>query len=125
MQMINQGCIKVPSDWRSTLVIILNAVGIETKDEDVWIENGKAINIIEDLDGNIEDQLIAIVNSFNVFDIPVDISIDYSGDYKGRYITRNGELVDLGEYEVAIMEAHDDDLIKELESRGYKVTKEN
>lgn len=125
MQIINQGYIKVPSDWRSTLVVVLNAVGIETKDEDVWIENGKAINIIEDLHGYIEDNLASIVASFSVFDIPVDVSIDYCGDYKGKYIVRDGELISLNEYEIAIIEAHDCDLIKELENRGYKVTKEN
>ena len=125
MELINHGIIKVPSDWRSTLVIILNAVGITTENDDVYIEGEYAIRELEELYGDIEDELSAIVNSFGVFDVPVDVNVKYWGDYNGMYIVRNGVLVDLDENEVAIMDSSDNDLIKELESRGYTVTKEN
>ena len=49
MELINQGIIKVPSDWRSTLVIILNAVGITTENDDVYIEGEYAIRELEEL----------------------------------------------------------------------------
>lgn len=125
MQIINQGCIKVPSNWRSTLVIILNAVGITTENNDVYIEGTYAIREFEEFHGDIEDELSSIVNSFGVFDVPVDVNIKYWGDYNGMYIVRNGVLVDLDENEVSVMESDDNDLIKELESRGYTITKEN
>lgn len=123
MELINQGIIKVPSDWRSTLVIILNAVGITTENDDVYIEGEYAIRELEELYGDIEDELSAIVNSFGVFDVPVDVNVNYYGDYEGRYIVSDGDLIDLDKTEVAIMDSNDDDLIKELENRGYKVTK--
>ena len=125
MELINQGIIKVPSDWRSTLVIVLNAIGITTENDDVYIEGAYAIREFEEFHGDIEDELSSIVNSFGVFDVPVDVDIKYWGDYNGMYIVRNGILVGLDENEVAVMESNDNDLIKELESRGYKVTKEN
>ena len=125
MQIINQGTIKVPSNWKSTLVIILNAVGITTEDDDVYIEGEYAIRELDEFHGDIEDGLSSIVNSFGVFDVPVDVNVDYWGDYKGRYVVIDGELVNLDENEIFYMDAEDNDLIKELESRGYKVTKEN
>lgn len=124
MELINQGTIKVPSNWRSVLVIILNAVGITTEDNDVYIEGQYAIRELEELYGDIEDELSSVVNSFSVFGVPVDVNIKYWGDYNGMYIVKNGVLVGLDENEVAVMESNDDDLIKELENRGYKVTKE-
>ena len=124
MDVINRGTIKVPSNWRSTLVIILNAVGITTENDDVYIEGKYAIRELEE-DGDIEDELSAIVNSFGVFDVPVDVNVKYWGDYNGMYIVRNGVLVDLDENEVAVMESDDNDLIKEFESRGYTITKVN
>lgn len=125
MQLINQGTIKVPSDWKSTLVNILNAVGITTENDDVYIEGEYAIRELEEFHGDIEDELSSIVNSFSDFDVPIDVYIKYWGDYNGIYIVRDKNLVDLDEDEVAIVEAADDDLIKELERRGYTVTKEN
>ena len=125
MQIINQGIIKVPSDWRSTLVNILNAEGITTENDDVYIEGEYAIRELEEFYGDIEDELSSIVNLFSVFNVPIDVNIKYWGDYNGIYIVRDKNLVDLDEDEVAIVEAADDDLIKELERRGYTVTKEN
>lgn len=125
MQIINQGTIKVPSDWRSTLVNILNAEGITTENDDVYIEGEYAIRELEEFYGDIEDELSSIVNLFSVFNVPIDVNIKYWGDYNGIYIVRDKNLVDLDEDEVAIVEAADDDLIKELERRGYTVTKEN
>lgn len=125
MELINQGIIKVPSDWRSTLVIILNAVGITTENDDVYIEGEYAIRELEELYGDIENELSSIVNSFSIFDVPIDVNIKYWGDYEGRYIVSDGDLVDLDKTEVAIMDSDDNDLIKELENRGYTVTKAN
>lgn len=125
MELINSGTIKVPSDWRSTLVIILNAVGITTENDDVYIEGEYAIRELEELYGDIEDELSSIVNSFGAFYVPVDVNVKYWGDYNGMYIVRNGVLVDLDENKVAVMESDDNDLIKELENRGYTITKAN
>ena len=53
------------------------------------------------------------------------MSVNYYGDYEGRYIVSDGDLVDLDKTEVAIMDSDDNDLIKELENRGYTITKVN
>ena len=77
MQIINQGYIRVPSDWRSTLVNILNAEGITTENDDVYIEGEYAIRELEEFHGDIEDELSSIVNLFSVFNVPIDVNIKY------------------------------------------------
>ncbi len=123
MELINRGCIIVPPNAKSLLVIILDVVGFEFVDDNILVDGMYTVEINED--GDIEEKLRKVVNVFTALDIYINVSVNYYGDYEGRYIVSDGDLVDLDKTEVAIMDSDDNDLIKELESRGYKVTKAN
>lgn len=124
MQIINQGIISVPPNAKSLLVIILDVVGFEFVDDNILVDGIQATVEINE-DGDIEEKLRKVVNVFTALDIYINVSVNYYGDYEGRYIVSDGDLVDLDKTEVAIMDSSDDDLIKELENRGYTVTKAN
>lgn len=124
MQIINQGTITVPPNAKSLLVIILDVVGFEFVDDNILVDGIQATVEINE-DGDIEEKLRKVVNVFTALDIYINVSVNYYGDYEGRYIVSDGDLVDLDKTEVAIMDSSDDDLIKELENRGYTVTKAN
>ena len=124
MQIINQGSITVPPNAKSLLVIILDVVGFEFVDDNILVDGIQATVEINE-DGDIEEKLRKVVNVFTALDIYIDVSVNYYGDYEGRYIVSDGDLVDLDKTEVAIMDSSDNDLIKELENRGYTVTKAN
>ncbi|WP_270425421.1 hypothetical protein [Blautia intestinalis] len=126
MQIINQGGIEVPSEFETLLIVISDAAGFKEYDKtNIVVDRSKAILSLEEEYGDIEAKLSKIVDAFAALDIYIDVNVDYFGDYEGRYIVRDKKLVDLDEDEVVIMESNDDVLIKELESRGYTVTKEN
>lgn len=122
MTLYNNGTITVPSEWCKALLIAMELLDICF--EDIITNNGQSVASIN-IEGDIEDKLEELVEAFNDQDIPIEINITYYGDYDGKYIIRNGVLVDLDKDEVSIMESDDNTLIKELENRGYKVTKEN
>lgn len=124
MQIINQGIISVPPNAKSLLVIILDVVGFEFVDDNILVDGIQATVEVNE-DGDIEEKLRKVVNVFTALDIYINVSVNYYGDYEGRYIVSDGDLVDLDKTEVAIMDSSDDDLIKELENRGYTVTKAN
>ena len=121
MQMINNGTIEVPAKYREMLVVALISSGIRTESEDVYINNKKAVKIIQEVYGDIEDKLSAIVSSFNIFSIPIEVYITYDGDYIGGYVVRDGKLISLDEDEYIICSADDETLVDELKRRGYNV----
>lgn len=124
MQIINLGYIKVSSEFESLFVTILDAAGFEDAEDNVSVYEASATVEINE-DGDIEEKLRKVVDAFTALDIYINVSVNYYGDYEGRYIVSDGDLIDLDKTEVAIMDSNDDDLIKELENRGYTVTKEN
>ena len=123
MELINRGYIIVPPNAKSLLVIILDIVGFEFVDDNILVDGMHTVEINED--GDIEEKLRKVVNVFTALDIYINVSVNYYGDYEGRYIVSDGDLVDLDKTEVAIMDSDDNDLIKELENRGYTITKVN
>ena len=124
MQIVNHGIISIPEKWGiGALKFCLRYVGIDEEKIDVSIENDKVVANIEEYYGDIEENLIDLVNMFVVADIPIDIDIEYYGDYNGAYKVENDELVHLDSDDLIIKDSNDDDLIKELECRGYKIIK--
>lgn len=124
MQIINHGSIIVPPNAKSLLVTILDVVGFEFVDDNILVDEIQATVEINE-DGDIEEKLRKVVDAFTALDIYINVSVNYYGDYEGRYIVSDGDLIDLDKTEVAIMDSSDNDLIKELENRGYTVTKVN
>ena len=75
--------------------------------------------------GDIEDNLQEVKKLLNTVGIEVDFEITFSGDSDGKYIVNDdGDFEILSMEDTVIRDADTDDLIKELQKRGYSVTKE-
>ena len=72
--------------------------------------------------GDIDDDLTEALQRLKNNNIPIKGALDYYGDYDGRYVIENYECKNLDAQAVVIKDASDDDLIFELEARGYRVT---
>ena len=120
MTLYNDGTITVPSECDKALLIAMKLLDICL--EDIITNNGQSVAFIN-IEGDIEDKLEELVEAFNDQDIPIEINITYSGDYDGMYVVNNGKLEDIDIEDMTIREANDEMLIKELEDRGYKVSK--
>lgn len=123
MQMVNQGIISIPKEWEGALKFCLRCVGMDEEAVDITVENDKAIANIEEYYGDIEESLKDLVDMFVAADVPIDIDINYYGDYNGAYKVENDELICLDAEDLAVKKSNDDELIKELERRGYQVVK--
>lgn len=124
MQITNQGIISVPEANKENLINALNSIGMETSEADIWIEDGKAETSIEDVYGDIEDELYKLANSFITLGISIELEVDYYGDNNGKYVVENNKFINLSSEELVIKNAETQSLIDELEKRGYAVIKE-
>ena len=83
-----------------------------------------AIYDLDEITGDIEDDLVKVKDLLNMAGIEVIFKIKFSGDYNGKYIVNDdGEFETLSPEDAAIRDADTDDLVKELQKRGYSVTK--
>lgn len=122
MTLYNNGTITVPSEYNKALLIAMKLLDICF--EDIITDNGQSIASINNIEGDIEGELEGLVEVFDDQDIPIEINITYYGDYNGMYVVNNGKLEDIDIEDImTIREANDEMLIKELENRGYKVSK--
>ena len=121
MTLYNNGTITVPCEWCKALLIAMKLLNICF--EDIITDKGQSIASINNIEGDIEGELEELVEVFNDQDILIEINITYSGDYNGMYVVNNGKLEDIDIEDMTIREANDEMLIKELENRGYKVSK--
>lgn len=85
---------------------------------------GMAVYDLCEITGDIEDNLQEVKKLLNTVGIEVDFEITFSGDYNGKYIVNDdGEFEILSMEDAAIRDADTDDLVKELQKRGYSVIK--
>lgn len=90
---------------------------------DFYKHDGMAVYDLE-VTGDIEDELQEVKKLLNTVGIEVDFEITFSGDYDGKYIVNDdGNFEVLSSEDAAIRDTNTDDLIKELQKRGYSVTK--
>lgn len=108
------------------LIVAINATEIFGFDLDVtdfYKHDGMAVYDLE-VTGDIEDELQEVKKLLNTVGIEVDFEITFSGDYDGKYIVNDdGNFEVLSSEDAAIRDTNTDDLIKELQKRGYSVTK--
>lgn len=122
MQIINQGTIKVAEFYKDALLYGLSNINLEENAEtNVYIQNKRAILEFESYYGDIQPEISSLFNLFKIFGVRIDIDIEYSGDYEGKYVTRNGELIELSETDLVIDNTDDKTLVDELKRRGYNV----
>ena len=84
-----------------------------------YVEEGDDELEIPDQYGDCEDELNALHSEFS--SIIDDINVNYYGDYDGGYRIVDGKLKNFDISDLGIIDAQDEELIAELERRGYKV----
>ena len=126
MTYYNTGYIQVEEKDVKALIVAINATEIFGFDLDVtdfYKHDGMAVYDLE-VTGDIEDELQEVKKLLNTIGIEVDFEITFSGDYDGKYIVNDdGNFEVLSSEDAAIRDTNTDDLIKELQKRGYSVTK--
>lgn len=126
MTYYNTGYIQVEEKDVKALIVAINATKIFEFDLDVtdfYKHAGMAVYDLE-VTGDIEDELQEVKKLLNTVGIEVDFGITFSGDYDGKYIVNDdGDFEVLSSENAVIRDANTDDLIKELQKRGYSVTK--
>lgn len=126
MTYYNAGYIQVEEKDVKALIVAINATEIFGFDLDVtdfYKHDGMAVYDLE-VTGDIEDELQEVKKLLNTVGIEVDFGITFSGDYDGKYIVNDdGDFEVLSSENAVIRDANTDDLIKELQKRGYSVTK--
>lgn len=126
MTYYNTGYIQVEEKDVKALIVAINATKIFEFDLDVtdfYKHAGMAVYDLE-VTGDIEDELQEVKKLLNTVGIEVDFEITFSGDYDGKYIVNDdGDFEVLSSENAVIRDTNTDDLIKELQKRGYSVTK--
>lgn len=126
MTYYNTGYTQVEEKDVKALIVAINATEIFGFDLDVtdfYKHDGMAVYDLE-VTGDIEDELQEVKKLLNTVGIEVDFEITFSGDYDGKYIVNDdGNFEVLSSEDAAIRDTNTDDLIKELQKRGYSVTK--
>lgn len=111
--------------WLNERWMIANTeiFGFDLDVTDFYKHDGMAVYDLE-VTGDIEDELQEVKKLLNTVGIEVDFEITFSGDYDGKYIVNDdGNFEVLSSEDAAIRDTNTDDLIKELQKRGYSVTK--
>lgn len=126
MTYYNTGYIQVEEKDVKALIVAINATeifGFDLYVTDFYKHDGMAVYDLEVI-GDIEDELQEVKKLLNTIGIEVDFEITFSGDFDGKYIVNDdGNFEVLSSEDAAIRDTNTDDLIKELQKRGYSVTK--
>lgn len=126
MTYYNTGYIQVEEKDVKALIVAINATeifGFNLYVTDFYKHDGMAVYDLE-VTGDIEDDLQEVKKLLNTIGIEVDFEITFSGDFDGKYIVNDdGNFEVLSSEDAAIRDTNTDDLIKELQKRGYSVTK--
>ena len=126
MTYYNTGYIQVEEKDVKALIVAINATeifGFDLYVTDFYKHDGMAVYDLE-VTGDIEDELQEVKKLLNTIGIEVDFEITFSGDFDGKYIVNDdGNFEVLSSEDAAIRDTNTDDLIKELQKRGYSVAK--
>lgn len=127
MTYYNTGYIQVEEKDVKALIVAINATEIfefELDVTDFYKHAGMAVYDLNEVPGDIEYALQEVKKLLNTVGIEVDFNITFSGDFNGKYIVNDdGDFEILNMEDAVIRDADADDLIKELQKRGYSVTK--
>lgn len=129
MTYYNTGYIQVKEEDVKALIVAINATEIfgfesELDVTDFYKHAGMAVYDLNEVTGDIEYGLREVKKLLNTVGIEVDFDIKFEGDSNGEYIVNDdGDFEVLSSEDAAIRYANTDDLIKELQKRGYSVTK--
>ena len=129
MTLYNNGTISIETKYVGELIKELNK-SIASKcilcvwgEDDYVTKDDKSRAIVEiGLYGDIETDLDNLSDAMKKIGAHMVVDINFDGDYTGSYRTnRTGDVELLSESDLAVKEASDDELIRELKARGYIV----
>lgn len=127
MTYYNSGYIQVEEKDMKALIVAINATeifGFYLDVTDFYKHAGMAIYDLDEITGDIEDDLVKVKDLLNTVGIEVKFEINFSGDCNGKYIVNDdGDFEILNPENAAIRDADTDDLVNELQKRGYSITK--
>ena len=121
MTLYNSGTIFASSPFTPEAVSIIESV-LGTEDEDWYSIDTDTVEFQEFPSSSLDMKIDELVEQLGELGISLRGRIDYSCDYEGAYLWRYGRMhEEKTQAEVAIMDAGDQELIKELERRGFCV----
>ena len=127
MTYYNTGYIQVEEKDVKALIVAINATevfGFELDVTDFYEHAGMAVYDLDEVTGDIEYALQEVKKLLNTVSIEVDFEITFSGDSNGKYIVNDdGDFEVLSPEDTVVRNADTDNLIKELQKRGYSVIK--
>lgn len=120
MYIVNFGQIKTNKPITEEAKEIIEAV---IGENDLCDVGGDVIQVDEVYDRDFDVTIENLIEKIKPMGYVLDGDIDYSGDYEGVIAIRANEVEIIPQEEMAIRNADDNRLIREIESRGYTVTK--
>ena len=121
MTLYNNGTIFASSPFTPEAVSIIESV-LGTDEEDWYSIDTDTVEFQEFPSSSLDMKIDELVEQLGELGISLRGRIDYSCDYEGAYLWRYGRMhEEKTQAEVAIMDAGDQELIKELERRGFCV----
>ena len=92
-------------------------------EEDVCDVGESTIYIEEYYDKNFEQTIAKVIEKITPLGYVLNGDVEYMGDWEGRIVIKNNSVGELSRELAAVVDAGDEELIAELESRGYTVNK--
>ena len=121
MTLYNNGTIFASSPFTPEAVSIIESV-LGTEEEDWYSIDTDTVEFQEFPSSSLDMKIDELVEQLGELGISLRGRIDYSCDYEGAYLWRYGRMhEEKTQAEVAIMDAGDQELVKELERRGFCV----
>lgn len=121
MTLYNNGTIFASSPFTPEAVSIIESV-LGAEDEDWYSIDTDTVEFQEFPSSSLDMKIDELVEQLGELGISLRGRIDYSCDYEGAYLWRYGRMhEEKTPAEVAIMDAGDQELVKELERRGFCV----
>ena len=121
MTLYNSGTIFASSPFTPEAVSIIESV-LGTEEEDWYSIDTDTVEFQEFPSSSLDMKIDELVEQLGELGISLRGRIDYSCDYEGAYLWRYGRMhEEKTQAEVAIMDAGDQELVKELERRGFCV----
>lgn len=121
MTLYNNGTIFASSPFTPEAVSIIESV-LGTEEEDWYSIDTDTVEFQEFPSSSLDMKIDELVEQLGELGISLRGRIDYSCDYEGAYLWRYGRMhEEKTQAEVAIMDAGDEELVKELERRGFCV----
>lgn len=122
MTFFNTGVLYASRPFTENALKIIEEI-LGTADSEYLKVHGNTIDFQDFPSGTLEMKVDEIVDRLGALGIQLEGRIDHDGSYEGAYFWRHGEHhEEKTQAEVAIIDADTEELIQELEHRGFHVS---